>query len=58
MVIEREWWLSQAEVAEKQDPPAPVTCKEIVNAVAGWNVDDVDRKATWMVGVDATVAGP
>ena len=43
--VDREYWLREAETAEKAG--SPLTCRAIVRATAGAGVDDADRKRTW-----------
>ena len=43
--VDREYWLREAETAEKAG--SPLTCRAIVFATAGAGVDELDRKRTW-----------
>jgi pre-mRNA-processing factor 6 len=43
--VDREYWLKEAETAEKAG--SPLTCRAIVFATAGAGVDELDRKRTW-----------
>ena len=45
VAVDREYWLREAETAEKAG--SPLTCRAVVRAAAGAGVDDADRKRTW-----------
>jgi len=45
VLIDRESWLNEAELAEKSG--AVLTCQAIVRATMGIGVEDIDRKQTW-----------
>ena len=45
VTIDREYWLKEAEVAEKAG--SPKTCFEIVRVTIGIDVEDADKKRTW-----------
>jgi pre-mRNA-processing factor 6 len=45
--VDREYWLKEAETAEKNEPPATTVCREIVRVTVGVGVEDEDRKRTW-----------
>ena len=47
VTIDREYWLKEAEAAERSDPPASAVCREIVRVTVGVAVEDEDRKRTW-----------
>lgn len=47
VTVDREYWLKEAETAEKNDPPATTVCREIVRVTVGVGVEDEDRKLTW-----------
>ena len=44
--VDREYWLKEAEAAEKNDPPALAVCREIVRVTVGAGVEE-DMKRTW-----------
>ena len=52
VVIDREWWLKEAEAAERGSPPATATCKAIVAEVVGVGVEDEDRQRTWLADAE------
>jgi pre-mRNA-processing factor 6 len=52
VVIDREWWLKEAEAAERGDAPMAATCRAIVGEVVGLGVDAEDRKRTWMADAE------
>ena len=45
--VDREYWLREAEAAEKNDPPALAVCREIVRVTVGAGVEEEDMKRTW-----------
>ena len=45
--VDREYWLKEAEAAEKNDPPALAVCREIVRVTVGAGVEEEDMKRTW-----------
>ena len=45
--IDREYWLKEAEAAEKNEPPSLVVCREIVRVTIGSGVEEEDMKRTW-----------
>lgn len=51
VVIDREQWLKEAEAAEHAG--APVTCASIVQQSVWRNVEDDDKKRTWMDDADS-----
>lgn len=52
VVIDREWWLKEAEAAEKLQPPMTATCRAIVSAVVGLGVEEEDREHTWLADAE------
>ncbi|PRW56239.1 STABILIZED1 [Chlorella sorokiniana] len=52
VVIDREWWLKEAESSEKSQPPMVSTCRAIVKEVVGHGVEEEDRKRTWMADAE------
>ncbi|KAK2076843.1 hypothetical protein QBZ16_005070 [Prototheca wickerhamii] len=52
VVIDRDWWLREAEAAERAAPPFPATCRAIVAAVVGVGVEEADRKRTWVADAE------
>ena len=50
--IEREWWLKEAEAAERVEPPMLMTCRAIVSSIVGLGVEEEDRKVTWMADAE------
>jgi pre-mRNA-processing factor 6 len=52
VVIDREWWLKEAEAAERLQPPMTATCRAIVSAVVGIGVEEEDREATWLADAE------
>jgi pre-mRNA-processing factor 6 len=52
VVLDREWWLREAENAERDAPPMIETCKAIVAAMIGHDVEDEDRLPTWIADAD------
>jgi pre-mRNA-processing factor 6 len=52
VVIDREWWLKEAEAAEHGAPPMPATCRAIVAEVVGRGVEAEDRLATWLADAE------
>jgi len=52
VVIDREWWLKEAEAAEKSQPPMLATCRAIVAEVVGRGVEEEDRKRTWLADAE------
>lgn len=55
VVIDREWWLKAAESAEKLDPPMVSTCRAIIAEVVGYDIEDEDRKRTWMADAEECI---
>ena len=47
MSIDREYWLKEAEAAEKNEPPSLAVCREIVRVTIGSGVEEEDMKRTW-----------
>ena len=45
LAVDREYWLREAETAEKGG--SPLTCRAVVRATVGVGVEDADRKRTW-----------
>jgi pre-mRNA-processing factor 6 len=45
--IDRDLWMKEAETCEKSEPQSLDTCRAIVNAVIGENVDELDQKLTY-----------
>ena len=45
--VDREYWLREAEAADKNDPPALAVCREIVRVTVGAGVEEEDMKRTW-----------
>ena len=45
--IDRELWMKEAETCEKSEPQSLETCRAIVHAVIGENVDELDQKLTY-----------
>jgi pre-mRNA-processing factor 6 len=52
VVIDRDWWLKEAEAAERGDPPMAATCRAIVAEVVGVGVEEEDRQRTWMADAE------
>lgn len=52
VVIDRDWWLKEAEASEKSQPPMAATCRAIVKEVVGHGVEEQDRKRTWMADAE------
>uniref|UniRef100_A0A1D2A2C6 Pre-mRNA-processing factor 6 n=1 Tax=Auxenochlorella protothecoides TaxID=3075 RepID=A0A1D2A2C6_AUXPR len=52
VVLDREWWLHEAEAAERTAPPLPATCRAIVAAVVDEGVEAADRKRTWVADAE------
>jgi pre-mRNA-processing factor 6 len=52
VVIDREWWLKEAEAAERANPPMGATCRAIVSEVVGIGVEDEDRQLTWLADAE------
>ena len=50
VTVDRDYWLKEAEMAEKNEPPAITVCREIVRVTVGVGVEDEDRKRTWKAG--------
>lgn len=48
VVIDRDWWLKEGESCEHANPPSRTVCKEIVKNVAGFGVEQEDKKRTWL----------
>jgi pre-mRNA-processing factor 6 len=48
VVIDRDWWLKEAESCEKSDPPSFAVCRAIVDNVVGFGVEQEDKKRTWL----------
>lgn len=55
VVIDRQWWMKAAEVAERSDPSMPATCRAIIATVIGVDVDDEDKKRTWVADAEECV---
>lgn len=55
VVIDREWWMKAAESAEKSDPPMTATCRAIVGQVVGHDIEEEDRKRTWIADAEECV---
>ena len=55
VVIDRQWWMKAAETAEKSDPPMVSTCRAIVAQVVGYDVEEEDRKRTWIADAEECV---
>ncbi|RUS26071.1 PRP1 splicing factor, N-terminal-domain-containing protein [Jimgerdemannia flammicorona] len=53
-VLDRDQWFKEAETCEKEG--AVGTCQAIVRATIGLNVEDEDRKKTWMDDADSCIA--
>ena len=45
--------VQEAEAAERAQPPMVMTCKGIVEAVVGLDVEEEDRKRTWKADAEA-----
>ena len=45
--IDRELWMKEAETCEKSEPNRWETCRSVVHAVIGENVDELDQKLTY-----------
>ena len=45
VAVDREYWLREAETAEKGG--SPLTCRAVVRLTIGAGVEDADRKRTW-----------
>jgi pre-mRNA-processing factor 6 len=56
VVIDREHWLKEAEAAEHSG--SPLTCGAIVKATIHLNVEDEDRRQTWLDDADACLTRP
>ena len=52
VVIDREWWLSEAEAAERGQPQMLSTCRAIVAEVVGVGVEPEDRQRTWLADAE------
>ncbi|PSC71481.1 STABILIZED1-like [Micractinium conductrix] len=52
VVIDRDWWLKEAESSEKSHPPHLATCRAIVKEVVGHGVEEEDRKRTSMADAE------
>ena len=48
VVIDRQWWIEAAESAEKSEPPMVETCKAIVSEVIDLDIEEEDKKRTWL----------
>eukprot|EP00884_Botryococcus_braunii_P009418 jgi/Botrbrau1/18478/Bobra.0072s0060.1 len=51
-VIDRDFWLKEAEAAERTQPAMIKTCQSIVEAVIGLGIEEADRKRTWMADAE------
>lgn len=52
VIIDREWWLSEAEAAEHLDPPMEATCRAIVAQLVGYGIEEEDREPTWLADAE------
>ncbi|GMH38698.1 hypothetical protein BSKO_06582 [Bryopsis sp. KO-2023] len=52
VVIDREFWLREAENAERANPPMVSTSAAIVEEVIGLGVEEEDRQRTWMADAE------
>lgn len=50
--VDREFWLKEAEAAEKSEPPSMGVCRAIVLATIGAGVEEEDRKRTWIADAE------
>ena len=48
----RDWWLKEAENAERAAPPLLTTCSAIVEQVLGIGVEAEDRLSVWIADAD------
>jgi len=55
VVIDRDYWLKEAENSEKAKPPSLATCRAIVRAVVEIGVDVEDRKRTWKADAEESL---
>jgi len=55
VVIDRQWWMKAAEVAERSDPPMTSTCRAIIATVIGVDVEEEDKKRTWVADAEECV---
>ena len=55
VVIDRQWWMKAAEAAERTEPPMTATCRAIVAAVIGIDVEEEDKKRTWVADAEECV---
>ena len=55
VVIDRQWWMKAAEAAERTEPPMTATCRAIVAAVIGVDVEDEDKKRTWVADAEECI---
>ena len=56
VVIDREKWLREAEAAEHAG--SPLTCGAIVRATIALNVEEEDRRQTWLDDAEACLSRP
>ena len=47
VAIDREFWLKEAETAERADPPSLATCREMVRVTISAGVEEQDQKRTF-----------
>ena len=52
VIIDRDWWLKEAEAAERSHPQMIATCRAIVAEVVGVGVEDEDRQRTWLADAE------
>lgn len=55
VVIDRDYWLKEAEAAERSQPPMTATCLACVKAVIDLGIEEEDRKRTWMADADEAI---
>lgn len=48
----RDWWLKEAENAERATPPLLTTCSAIIEQVLGIGVEEEDRMTVWLADAD------
>lgn len=55
VAIQRDWWIKEAELCEKSEPPMLATCKAIVKEVVGYDIEEEDRENTWLADAEESM---
>jgi pre-mRNA-processing factor 6 len=55
VIIDRDVWIKEAELAESLNPPMLYTCRAIVKAVINHGIDDQDTRVTWLADAEESL---